>query len=182
MKIEMEKLKYPIGRFQRPETYSKESVDNWIASIETFPQSLHYLSATLTIAELNYHYRPDGWMIKQVVHHCADSHMNSLIRFKLALTEDNPSIRPYLEDRWALLPDSLDDDIRNTLQLISALHRKLVQVLRHMTPDQMMRTFVHPASGDESKLYQVIALYAWHSNHHLAHVQQALKFKGQFAE
>jgi hypothetical protein len=180
MRINLEKLKYPIGSFVAPEAFDERNNNKWINTIAKFPQSMYDLTAALTIEELNYPYRLQGWMIKQVVHHCADSHMNAFIRFKQALTEDRPTIRPYFEDRWARLPDGLDDDISISLNLLRSLHQKLVQVFRHMTEEQWMRSLIHPATGVEWVLYQFLAQYAWHSDHHLAHIRQALKFKGQF--
>ena len=102
---EVEKLKYPIGEFKTPDNITKAHINTWISDIETYPNSIETETKTLTEAELNYNYRPNGWNIRQVVHHCADSHINSITRFKLALTEDAPTIRPYYEDRWATLAD-----------------------------------------------------------------------------
>ena len=134
----------------------------------------------LSVEELNLPYRPDGWTIKQVVHHCADSHMNSLIRFKLALTEDQPTIRPYFEDRWATLVDSLSDDITPAIGLLTHLHTKWVQVLRALTPEDLKRTFVHPEHGTVFTLEDTIGSYAWHCAHHSAHIRQALQYRGNF--
>ena len=109
--IELESLKYPIGAFMKPDVIDETIIDAWIDDIENFPKALATLTRDLTIEQRNWRYRPDGWTIKQVVHHCADSHMNSVIRFKLSLTENSPEIRPYWEDKWAELADSLDDNL-----------------------------------------------------------------------
>jgi hypothetical protein len=136
------------------------------------------LTSHLGKEELKWKCRPEGWTIKQVIHHCSDSHINSIIRFKLALTEDNPTIRPYREERWAELDDSINDDISISLSLIEVLHTKWAYLLRSLSEEQLNRTFNHPNSG-EFTLKQAIALYAWHSNHHLAHVKQALASDGK---
>jgi hypothetical protein len=106
--------------------------------------------------------------------------MNSIIRFKLALTEDSPTIRPYYEDRWATLIDSTDDNLENSLFLLKGLHAKLCQLLKHISEEEMSREFVHPEHGKRFRIDETIGVYAWHSNHHLAHVKQAIKHKGQF--
>ena len=120
-------------------------------------------------------YRPDGWTIKQVVHHCADSHINSFVRFKLALTEDVPAIKPYFEDRWAELSDSLSNDISDSIQILNSLHNKWVLLLRSLTVEQLHREFFHPETNKKISLKENIGLYAWHCNHHLAHIQLAIK-------
>lgn len=177
---QLEKLKYPIGEFNKPKTIDAQLIEKWISDIEIFPSSIIELVSNLSPEELNYPYRPNGWNIKQVVHHCADSHMNSMIRFKLALTEDTPTIRPYFEDRWATLIDGNDDDLSNTLFLLKGLHAKLGKLLRNISKEDLSREFVHPEHGRRFRLDEAIGIYAWHSNHHLAHVGQALEFRGKF--
>ena len=113
----IEQLKYPIGTFSVPQSITAEAISDWISDIQEFPKTMVSLVENLSAKELNIPYRPEGWNIKQVVHHCADSHMNSIIRFKLALTEDSPTIRPYYEDRWATLVDGNDNNLENTLYL-----------------------------------------------------------------
>lgn len=127
----LEKLKFPIGEFSPPIQIDATTITHWITSIEAFPNRLEVLVKNLSIEQRNWKYRPEGWSIKQVVHHCADSHMNSIIRFKLALTETNPNIRPYWENRWAELPDSLDNDLSSALLLLKGLHQKWVFLLKH---------------------------------------------------
>jgi len=177
---ELNKLRFPIGEFQKPNVISSETINSWIQDIEQFPQAIQDATKHLTTEELNWTYRPDGWTIKQVVHHCADSHMNSIIRFKLALTEEAPTIRPYYEDRWATLVDGTDDNLADTLYLLKGLHAKLGKLLRHISEEELSREFVHPEHGKRFRLDETIGTYAWHSNHHLAHVIQAIKYKGKF--
>lgn len=176
----LEQLKYPIGPFRRPKTINPETLQSWIESIGAFPQKVEDLTGVLSKEELNWRYRPDGWTIKQVVHHCADSHMNAIIRFKLALTEDTPSIKPYLEDRWANLTDSLDDDISYSIMLLKGLHYRWAYMLRSLGKEKLKRTFYHPENRRESNLEETIGLYAWHCEHHLAHIRQALEHRGSF--
>ena len=176
----LESLKYPIGKYSKLEDVSEAQIQEWIATIEGLPQILGNITKDLTIEQLSWPYRPGGWTIKQVVHHCADSHMNSMIRFKLTLTEDSPTIKPYYEDRWANLIDSNDDDLSHTLSLLKGLHAKWVLLLRSMTKDELEREFIHPEHGKHFSLEETIGLYAWHCKHHVAHIKQALKYKGNF--
>ncbi|WP_152285700.1 YfiT family bacillithiol transferase [Flavicella marina] len=171
------KLKFPIGEFEAPDTITSTDIENWIEDVESFPKRLEDIVSDLNATELNYKYRPEGWTIKQVVHHCADSHMNSLIRFKLALTEDSPTIRPYFEDRFAELPDSLEEDLSAVLLLLKGLHAKLTAVMRNLSEEDLKKEYIHPEHGQKFKLEEVVGTYAWHSNHHLAHVKQALRLK-----
>lgn len=175
----LDSLKYPIGKFDQPTTITSDHIQQWIQDIAQFPNEVEQLTQSLTPTQLNWQYRPNGWTIKQVVHHCADSHMNSLIRFKLALTEDHPSIRPYWEDRWAELTDSLDEDLTDVFLLLKGLHSKWVKLLNSLTPEQLERTFVHPEHGRIFSVQENIGIYAWHSNHHLAHIRLALTCKGR---
>jgi hypothetical protein len=180
MEDKLHKLKFPIGEFTKPNRISSIDISKWIGDIESFPTKVKQLTKDLTVQQLNWKYRPEGWTIKQVVHHCADSHMNSLIRFKLALTEDTPTIRPYHEDRWANLIDGNDDNLEDTMLLIQGLHAKLGKLLRHLKPADFPKEFVHPEHGKHFRLDETIGVYAWHSNHHLAHIQQAINHKGEF--
>lgn len=181
MKAEdFEQLKFPIGPFNSPETINSDTITHWINEIEQFPDRLKRLTADLNETQLNWQYRPEGWSIKQVVHHCVDSHMNSIIRFKLALTEDNPKIRPYFEDRWAKLEVGSETDLSDSIQLLTALHSKLGKLLRTISSEEMSRTFEHPEHGKQFRIDETIGTYAWHGNHHLAHIEQAMQYKGAF--
>ena len=177
---ELFNLKFPIGEFKAPEIITSNQIETWISDIEGFPKEIESITKNLSDKELNWIYRPDGWNIKQVVHHCADSHMNSIIRFKLALTEDSPTIRPYFEDRWAMLVDNNDNDLSSTLSLLKGLHAKLGKLLRSISENELPREFIHPEYGKRFRLDETIGVYAWHGNHHLAHIKQALKYKGEF--
>lgn len=175
----LEQLKYPIGQFKKPESISKSQIEDWISDIENFPNSVENIVKNLSETELNYNYRPNGWNIKQVVHHCADSHINSLIRFKLTLTEESPTIRPYFEDRCAELID-YKEPIEPAMQILKGVHSKLGILLRNFSDEDLKKEFVHPEHGKRFSLEETIGTYAWHSNHHLAHIEQALKYKGKF--
>ena len=173
------KLKFPIGEFQKPEVITEQNIKVWIASIKALPQSIISATNNLSEDELNYKYRPNGWTIKQVVHHCADSHINSIIRFKLALTENSPTIRPYFEDRFAKLID-YDESIDSAISILSGVHKKLGILLGNMNDEDLKRVFVHPEHGKHFSIEETIGTYAWHSNHHLAHIKQALQFKEKY--
>lgn len=178
--IDLQKLKFPIGEFQKPDTISQNDLDSWITTIENFPRKIKALTENLSIEQLNWIYRPNGWCIKQVVHHCADSHMNSFIRFKLALTEDVPVIKPYEEDKWAELADGVSDAILPSVQIIEGVHARWVLFLKSFEKQQLKRQFTHPANNKTTCLDEVIGVYAWHCDHHLAHIEQAILHKGQF--
>lgn len=176
----LEKLKYPIGKFTMTETVDETVIHSWISEIESLPDSIEILVKNLSIEALNFPYRPQGWNIKQVVHHLADSHMNAFIRFKLALTEEAPIIKPYEEDRWAQLEDGTNNDIGDSFNLLKHLHAKWGRLLRTLTADDLLRGYIHPEHGKRFRLDEAIGMYAWHSNHHLAHIKQALYYKDQF--
>lgn len=178
-KLDLYSLKFPIGEFKKPENITPQHINTWIATIETFPSTIEAVTNNLNEIELNYKYRPEGWTIKQVVHHCADSHINSITRFKLSLTEDTPTIRPYFEDRFANLID-YNQPIKASLQILKGVHNKLGVLLKSLNTEDLKREFVHPEHGKHFSLEETIGTYAWHSNHHLAHIKQALQYKGKF--
>jgi hypothetical protein len=166
----LDKLKFPIGEFEKPKTITKGILTNWISTISEFPERLKNEVSNLTDVQLDTPYRSDGWTIRQVVHHCADSHMNSLIRFKLSLTEDCPTIKPYFEDRWAELVDSKTLPVASSLKILEGLHMRWTTLLNSLTDQQLKRTFIHPEHGRHFMLDETIGVYAWHCNHHLAHI------------
>lgn len=168
----LEQLKYPIGKFQKPELITSDILAKWISEISTFPKRLTEEVNQLTDKQLDTHYRPDGWTIRQVVHHCADSHMNSLTRFKLALTEDQPTIKPYFEERWAELSDTKNMAIEPSLKMIEGIHKRWSVLLNNLTDDQLGRTFIHPSDGKIYRVDENMGFYAWHCNHHLAHITE----------
>ncbi len=176
----MQHLKFPVGEFQKPETITNEHIDQWKRDISSFPRRLKKLIEGLRSDQLRWKYRPGGWNILQVVHHCADSHMNSFIRFKLALTEENPTIKPYWENLWAEMPDTVDANIQSSLAILEGLHHRWIIMLNNLKSEDLSREFIHPEHGKHFSIAETIGLYAWHSNHHLAHVEQAIKYKGDF--
>ena len=178
--MNLEKLKYPIGKFSFEETIDELKINEWISDIEQLPKAIKDLVRNLSIEELNFPYRPDGWKIKQVVHHLADSHMNAFIRFKLTLTEDSPIIKPYEEAKWAELEDGTSDEIGDSLQLLKALHSKWAKLLKTMDEDDFKRVYVHPEHNKHFELIEALAMYSWHCNHHLEHIKQALEHQGKF--
>lgn len=180
--MNLEQLKYPIGQFQCPETISTTVLSSWISDIQQFPNQIMEVVDKLSIEELKLNYRPKGWNIKQVIHHCADSHSNAFIRFKLALTEENPNIKPYKEDLWAELIDGNDDDISHSLLILKGLHHKWILLLHNLNENQWKRTYFHPESKKVYVLKEVAGLYAWHCKHHLAHIKQAKEYKNEFKE
>lgn len=173
-------LKYPVGEFESPPSLDQSQVVDWINTIESFPEKFESESKGLSLEELSWRYRPEGWTIQQVVHHCADSHMNAFIRFKLAMTEDAPTIRPYFEDRWDNLPDTLEVPIVVSLDLLKNLHIRWVVLLKSLSDESLKRTYIHPEHGKQFPLYDVIGQYAWHCEHHFAHVKQAKTSKGSY--
>jgi len=169
-------LRYPIGRFEPPAAVTAGQVEAWIGDIERLPADLRAMVEPLSPAQLDTPYRPGGWTVRQVVHHLADSHMNSLVRFKWALTEDRPTIKTYYEERWAELADYAEP-IGLSLDFLDALHRRWVVLLRSLSPADLEREFVHPDTGIV-KLATNVGIYAWHGRHHLAHVENLLRRKG----
>ena len=162
-------LRYPVGKFKFPEAVSADDRRKFIAQIAETPAHLRATIGGLSDAQLDTPYRPEGWTVRQVVHHVPDSHLNSYTRFKLALTENEPVIKPYAEDRWAELPDGKSGPVEVSLRLLECLHSRWVALLRSMNEDDWKRTFRHPDSG-LLRLDQNAALYAWHGRHHVAHI------------
>ncbi|MBK0379764.1 YfiT family bacillithiol transferase [Mucilaginibacter segetis] len=169
-----EQMRYPIGKFTAPVSYIMEDKRRWITDIKTLPGKVRHAIIGLNDRQLNTPYRVGGWSLRQVVHHLADSHMNSITRFKLALTEDNPTIKPYEEADWALLPDySLP--VEPSLKMLEGIHQRMTALFESFTENEWDRTFVHPASGETVSLKKALALYAWHGKHHLAHITETVK-------
>ncbi len=166
--------RYPVGKFQFSGSLSDSELHQAIADIEYFPAQLRAATATMTNAQLDTPYRAGGWTVRQVVHHVADSHMHSYLRFKFAGTADNPSILAYPEQIWAELDDARTAPIESSLRLLEGLHQRWVQFLRTLDKNSIARAFVHPEQGPVT-LERATALYAWHCRHHLAHVQSVHK-------
>jgi DinB superfamily len=166
---ELEQLKYPIGQFNVPEMINDKYLQLWMRDIELLPSQIRLAVAGMDDEQLDTPYRPDGWTVRQVVHHVADSHMNGYIRVKLALTEENPVIKPYEEQLWAELPDSkLDIDV--SLKIIDSIHTRWVTLLRGLNVKQFSRTFYHPGNERDYTLEYHTGLYSWHGRHHVAHI------------
>ncbi|WP_114748912.1 YfiT family bacillithiol transferase [Pleomorphovibrio marinus] len=166
----IEALKYPIGKFEKPTIISRNHLLKWIQDISSFPERLKNEVKLLTNEQLDTPYRPGGWRIRQVIHHCADSHMNSLTRLKLSLTEDQPIIKPYDEKRWAELSDAKDMPIEPSLKILEGIHERWTVLLHNLNENEYGRSFVHPENGQILRVDETIGLYAWHCNHHLAHI------------
>jgi DinB superfamily len=165
----MTDLRYPIGRFQFDGPLTEEQKKKSLDDIANTPANLRAAIKGLSPQQLDTPYRPGGWTVRQVVHHVPDSHMNAYVRFKLALTEDEPSIKPYAEDRWAELADTKAAQVEVSLTLLESLHDRWVRLLRSLTPEDWKRTFRHPELGVVS-LEKNLALYSWHGRHHVAHI------------
>lgn len=170
----MERLKYPIGTFTASETYSKEEIEEKINDLRIFSEALKNVVSTLSKTDLAKTYREGSWNVKQLVHHIGESHINCYIRLKLALTEDNPTIKPYLEDLWVKTAENDKLDISVSLAIIENIHLKLVTLLESLSEAQFNRTFFHPQYQRTSRISDLISLYSWHGRHHLAHIGLAL--------
>jgi uncharacterized damage-inducible protein DinB len=166
---EMTDLRYPIGKFHYDGPPNDEQKWKFIDEIARTPENLKSAINGLSSVQLDTPYRPAGWTVRQVVHHLPDSHMNSYVRFKLALTEDEPTVKPYAEDRWAELADTKATLIATSLTLLEALHARWVALLRSLTQEQWKRNFRHPEVGPMS-LEKALALYAWHGRHHVMQI------------
>ncbi|MHA7966790.1 YfiT family bacillithiol transferase [Paenibacillus sp. CAU 1782] len=162
--------RYPIGKFSVSGEITLQQRGQWINEIKELSAKLKEAVHGLSNEQLDLHYRDGGWTVRQVVHHLADSHMNSFIRFKLALTEENPTIKPYYEERWAELMDSSRAEVELSLSLLDLLHKRWAILLEAMSESDYKRHFVHPESGAVIKLDYNLGLYAWHGNHHVAHI------------
>ena len=169
----MTDLRYPIGKFEWIPLHDEEQLAKrrvqYFDVLSKLPSGMRAAVQGLTEEQLDTPYRPGGWTVRQVVHHVPESHMNAYVRFKLALTEDNPTIKPYDEGEWAKLPDVAITPIEVSLQLLAALHARWVDVVRLMQPSEFARTLLHPERGVQT-LDQMLAMYAWHSDHHVAHI------------
>jgi hypothetical protein len=165
----MTDLSYPIGRWQRERSLDPPRRAERIAEIAAAPAALRRAVAGLGPEQLDTPYRPGGWTVRQVVHHLPDSHLNAYVRVRLALTEDNPTIRPYDEARWAELVDARHGDPEISLLLLDALHHRWVWLLESLPPADFARPLHHPEMG-EMTVDQLLSLYAWHGRHHVAHV------------
>ncbi len=170
METTLEELKYPIGKYQRPETHTPELRKDWIAVLQVLPSWMDACIENLDEAQLHTPYRDGGWTIQQVIHHVADSHMNAYVRLKLALTEDNPTVKPYDEAAWAEMIDTQVVPVNISVTMLHAMHRRMVALLQRLEPEQWERTYFHPEHNRNVPIWDMVAMYAWHSKHHTAHI------------
>jgi hypothetical protein len=169
--------RFPIGKFHFDGPPDAQQREKLIGAIEQTPAALRAAVRGLSAQQLSTPYRDGGWTVRQVVHHVPESHMNAYIRFKLALTEDEPTVKPYMEDRWGQLPDVESTPPEVSLALMDSLHDRFVRMLRAIKPEEWKRTFRHPELGVLS-LERNLALYAWHGKHHVAHITELRKRMG----
>jgi uncharacterized damage-inducible protein DinB len=170
----MDDLRFPVGKFHYQGSVNDQQKKAFLDEIEQTPAQLRAAVRGLSDSQLDTPYRPEGWTVRQVVHHVPDSHLNSYVRFKLALTEDEPTIKTYAEDRWAELSDTKATPVEVSLVLLESLHDRWVRLLRSLTAEQWKRTFRHPELGAMT-LEKTLALYAWHGRHHVAHITELRK-------
>lgn len=170
-------LRYPIGQFRSPDLIDRDQRAAWVDDIATLPRDLRAVVESLDDVHLGMRYRPGSWTVRQVVHHVADSHLNSFVRFKWALTEQRPRIKAYDEVAWAELGDAGQAPVAPSLDLLDALHARWVVLLESLSLDDWRRTFIHPESGP-IQLGANVGVYAWHGRHHLAHVERVARGGG----
>lgn len=175
---ELNLLRYPIGKYVIPSPITDEKLNEWISILEELPQKFLELTSSMNDEQLDTPYRPDGWTVRQVVHHVSDSHHHSYIRFKWGLTEDNPVIKPYFEQEWANLFDTRTAPIQMSLDHLKAVHFKLVYLLRGLSDEQLNRTFTHPDGNEITTLKENVGRYVWHGSHHHAHIANLAKREG----
>ena len=168
---ELEQLRFPVGRFQWIEEISASQRTELIAVLRQFPEQLKKVVENFEAADFKNTYRPDGWTAAQVIHHLADSHMHSYLRFKHTYTEDTPTITPYDEGAWSCLSDGSDHDVQASLKILEGVHHRWCQFLDAFTTEDFDRKYYHPQLKIYFSLNQALALYAWHCKHHLEHVK-----------
>lgn len=174
---ELEQLKYPTGKLAWEKEYSMQMIQSLINKIEAAPDKLKEVVQDINTANNNYSYRPNGWTIQQIIHHLADSHLNAYTRTKLTLTEDCPTIKPYDENKWANLFDTENTDILVSLNLFTALHQRWVILLNSLRREDFEREFFHPEMKRNVALTNLLSIYAWHGDHHIAQIRGAIKNK-----
>ncbi|MFA7473081.1 MAG: putative metal-dependent hydrolase [Spirosomataceae bacterium] len=170
--MDLEKLKYPIGRFERKESYTPGETKTHIQVISAIPSKFINLLNAWSESQLDTSYRPGSWTVRQLVHHVADSHLNFYIRFRLAITEENPTVKPFDENRWAELPDAKSGPVELSLQLLKFTHYRMVLFLNSLSDKDFERTFYNPESALTLRLDSAIAYCAWHGEHHYQQAYQ----------
>ena len=177
-KTKFEHLRFPIGRFKAPEQYTDTLINQYIEEIAALPRQMKAVTEPLSDEQLDTSYRPEGWTLRQVIHHVADSHLNSYIRFKWTLTEDSPLIKTYSQKDWAMLPEAKSAPISISLDILESLHKRWVLMLKNIDAEDRKREFIHPETNRPFSLNLAIALYAWHGRHHVAQIESLKKEKG----
>ncbi|MBT8189594.1 MAG: putative metal-dependent hydrolase [Bacteroidia bacterium] len=177
-KIQIENLRFPVGRFAPKDHYSEASRKADIDSLESLPGQLNEILSKLSTKQIDTPYREGGWTVRQLIHHIADSHMNSFIRFKLALTENNPVIKPYKQDDWVQMKESMEMPYEVSLKIIEGVHARLVKTIKDMSAEDFNRTLRHPEWKRDLTLDLMLALYGWHSRHHFAHITSLVEREG----
>lgn len=176
--IQMEDIIYPIGKYTESEKITQAHLLEASISLDALPEQLREFCEELSDEQLLTSYRPEGWTIAQVIHHIADSHTNMYIRFKLALTSDNPTIVPYDENKWAELPDGQEPDLNESLNMIHGIHHRLIKLIRYMEQHDFERTYFHPQYNKKTSLASATMMYAWHGDHHFAQIYNHAKRNG----
>jgi hypothetical protein len=162
-------LRYPIGKYE-PQPFSHKLRDAWLNDIKFLPQAVESAILNLDKAQIHTPYREGGWTVQQLIHHIADSHINAYCRFKLCLTETNPTIRTYEEKRWAELDDVKDVPVNVSITLLYSLHTRWYEALRNLSDESWLRTVFHPEHEKQLTLWHLLGMYAWHGKHHVAHI------------
>ena len=175
--IEIEKLKYPVGKFTASASFNADEVKKNIETLKNLPTFLEETVKGISAEDLVYCYRPGSWNIKQIVHHVADSHLNFHIRLRLTLTEETPTIKPYDENTWAKLVDSNNNDLQPSLLILKGVHKRAVDILSTLTEKDYQREYFHPEYNKKFNLLWLLGLYAWHGKHHTEQIKVALQHK-----
>jgi len=166
----LEKLKYPIGRFERVEKLDKETLDTYTIKLRDFPKILGKAIQSYSEDDFKRTYRPGGWNIAKVIHHLVDSHIHCYVRFKYALLENTPSIKDYTKPEWAELPDATQTDVKSSIAILKGILQRWTTLTGQMKAEDFEKSYYHPGKRKYYPLYTVVALYAWNSYHHLAHI------------
>lgn len=173
-------IRYPIGKYE-PQPFSEELKEKWLRDIQFLPNDLEYAIQNLDEHQFDTPYRKGGWTVKQLVHHIADSHMNAYVRFKLALTEDNPTIKGYNEKEWANCQDVFTVPVNVSVTLLHALHRRWYSAIHNLDEEWFMnRSVYHPDHKKQLSLWHLLGMYAWHGRHHVAHITKLKEEKGWY--
>ena len=174
----MEDIRYPIGKYNPPAQITTDHIAEWIEEIKAFPLLLRSAVEGLNAAQLDTPYRPEGWTVRQLILHISDSHLNSIVRFKWGLTENEPMIKAYNQTDWANTADVTSTPVEVTLNFLEALHVKWVFLLQSIAREEWKRGVIHPETGNRLELGWLVGLYAWHGKHHVAHITGLVQREG----